>query len=488
MIGDCYYLLHKEEFAGQWYDAARKQWPDFQDIPVKTIMNMANHYFTARQFSSSLQIVSLYYNLYPEDEFGKKALFMMARNAEAMGQTAMALQFYRLYIEKYPTDAEAETCLIAMAALGVAKPGIKFPFQVLPMDAYESPLRVLESLLAKKPGGEKEAALLLSQGDALVKQNRLPEGLASYQTLVSRFPRAKGSDEARKKLTLQARSLVNESYEKGDYLAVADIYFRGYGQDVAPRDDFNTAVRMGDSLLMTGLYYEAAAMYGALKKIYPDRARESIITLALAKIDVAKNMDSAAEEKLLALLSAGGAKNPALRNDIKATLANLYYKKGLSAKANPLYAEVLQAGGEDRARLYRNYGRSLQAAKLSDQAILNYLKALKDFQQRPKSYPADVLTDIYGGLGDAYFDVKRYPEGIEAYRQALARAGEEDGEVRKWLTYMIGKGATEVRDFVGAQKSFASVKANAAGDFWPKVADYSLERSRARENAGNQNE
>lgn len=279
--------------------------------------------------------------------------------------------------------------------------------------------------------------------------------------------------------------MVNENYEKGDYLAVADIYLRAYGKDTVSRDDFNTALRIGNSLLMTGLYDEASAIYGTLKKIYPDRERESIITLALAKIDVAKNLDSAAEEKLSAVLAGGGGKNPALRNDIKITLADLYYKKGLPAKANPLYAEVLLAGGERQGRLYSNYGRSLQAAKLSDKAIANYLKALKDRERHPESYPADILTDIYGGLGDAYYDLKRYQEGIAAYRQALSHAGEEDTEVRTWLAYMIGKGSANLQDYTGAQKSFTKVKANAVGDFWPKVADYSLDRSRSPENVGN---
>jgi hypothetical protein len=49
---------------------------------------------------------------------------------------------------------------------------------------------------------------------------------------------------------------------------------------------------------------------------------------------------------------------------------------------------------------------------------------------------------------------------------------------------MIGKGSAELKDFAGAQKSFTQVKANAVGDFWPKVADYSLNRTRP-ENAGN---
>ena len=487
MIGDCYYFQHKEGFAGQWYDEVRKKWPDLDEIPAKTLINMGHNYFNSGKFSSSLQVFSHYHNLYPHDELGKDSLYMMARNAEAMGETAMALSLYRLFIDKHPQDGEVEACLMAMAALGIEKPGIKYPFHVLPVEAYEKPLTILDGLLAKKPGGEKEAALLLLKGDALVKNNRLKEGFVCYAALINRFPQGRSSEEGRKKLRLQVRSLVNEGYEKGDYLAVSDIYFQGHGRDLVPWDDFTTAGKIGDSLLRTGLQDEAAIIYEALKKIYRDREQEKVILLALAKVDLAKNKDEAAEEKLLSLL-AGGEKNQGLRNEIKITLGDLYYKKRLWAKASQLYADVLPAGGKATGALYRSNGRALQAAKLSDKAIVNYLNALKDYEQHPQSYPADILTDIYGGLGDAYYDLQRYKEGMEAYRQALAHTGEGNADVRKWLTYMIGKGSVLLRDFTGAEKSFALVKANAVGEFWPKVTDYILDRNRGAGNAGNQNE
>jgi|GEM_PF-637937 len=486
MLGDCYYLLHKEEFAGQRYDEARKKWPDFHDIPAKTIINMGNHYFTAGKFSLSLQIFSLYYNIYPAAEFGKSSLYMMARNAAAMGETAMALRLYSIFSDRYPTDSEAETCLLAMAALGVAKPGIKYPFQVLPIDAYRSPLKLLDSLLAKTPGGEKEAAILLLKGDALVQDDRIKEGFAAYQSLLSRFPRGRSSEEGRKKLKLQARPLVEASYEQGDYLAVADIYFQGYAGNFISWDDFATASRIGKSLLLIGLYDDAAEVYGSMQKKFSDREQTKAITLALAKIDLGKNRGAAAEEKLSALLTAGGTKDQVLRDDIKITLADLYYKNGLLAKANSLYAEVLLAHGEEQGVVYRNYGRSLQGAKLSDRAIVTYLRALKDYEQYPKSYPVDILVDIYGGLGTAYYDLNKYKEGIGAYRQALARAGDTD--VRNWLTCMIGKGSLHLKDFTAAEKSFAQLKANAVGEFWPRVADYVLEENRLAGKVGYQNE
>lgn len=478
MIGDCYYLLHKQEFASLWYNEACKKWPDFHDIPLNTIMNMGNSYFATGAFNSSLQVFSLYHNLFPTDELGKTSLYMMARNAEAMGETAMALRLYSLLINQYPKTSEAETCLLAMAALGVAKAGTNFPSHVLGIDAYRSPLNVFDSQLAQSPDGEKEAALLLLKGDALVQLNRSQEALTAYLTLISRFPQGKSTNEGRKRLKLQIKSLVNENYEKGDYLAVADIYFQSYGKDLTPWEDFATAARMGNSLLTTGLYNEAEDVYGTLKKIYRERERENILTLALAKIDLAKNREQAAEEKLLDLLTASGSKNPALRNDIKVTLADLYYKKKLTAKAIPLYADVLLTGAEGQGGAYRNYGRALQEAKLSDKAIVNYLKALQDHERHPNSYQTDLLVEIYDGLGEAYYDLKRYPEGIAAYRQALSHAGKENIEVGKWLAYMIGKGSTHLKDFTAAEKSFAQVKVNAVGEFWPKVTDYALDRGR----------
>ncbi len=484
MIGDCYYRLRKSAEADRLYDEARKKWPDLQGVSPATFMNMGNHYFTAGKFAVAFQLFSRLANLYPADESARNASYMMARSSEAMGATALALKLYGLCSERYPAASEGQACSLAMANLGVTNPGLKVPSFIMARDDYLQPLKTYDKILTKSAGGESLAAVLLWKGEALVRDGRLEEGFAAYLELLNRFPRGTSSGEGRKRLGVHIRSLVNSHYEKDDYLAVAGVFFQCRGKGIRLEEDFPTADRIGTSLLWAGLYDEAAELYEAMRRTHPDRQRAKVIDLALAKIDIAQNKDAVAEEKLL-LLQKGAIKDRVWGQEIKITLADLYYKKGMFARANPLYADVLGAGRDNAGAAYRNYGNSLLAVNLPDKAIANYLTALKDFREHPKNYPPEVLADIYVGLGDAYYRGNMYQEGIAAYRQALSHLAAGNTEARKWMIYMIGRGSAELNDLPGAERSFLQVKENAVGDFWPKVADYAIGNSRSFNTAGN---
>ncbi|MCG6534791.1 MAG: hypothetical protein L7F78_08895, partial [Syntrophales bacterium LBB04] len=140
-------------------------------------------------------------------------------------------------------------------------------------------------------------------------------------------------------------------------------------------------------------------------------------------------------------------------------------------------------GLEESGTVYRNYGRSLQAANMTRAAITNYLNALNDYEKSPKKYPADVLADIYMGLGDAYLSERRYGEGIETYRKALPYVSDKEG--KKWLLSRIGKGYEGLEDSSAAEKNFSQLKEPAEGEFWPKVADYFIGKGKPLAKAGN---
>ncbi len=476
-VGDCYYRLQKSESASRWYEWAFKKWPDIQDISVTILINMGNHYFAIGKFDTALQLFTYYTNLFPSAELGKKAFYMMARISEAMGESAQALKLYRMFLERYPVGSGADDCALAMARLGVARPGIKFPGCIISIDDYLAPLQTYDRLLAKSSEGENAAAVMLSKGDALISYGRLKEGFDIYLACLTQFPEGKRGEEGRTKLRILLPSLVDNYYRKNDYLAVTKLYFEAGGKGFSLVGDFDSGVKIAESLLASGFYEEAAAGYGALKEISPDRERGNRIALALAKIDIMEDRAGSAEANLTLLLkNEGKGKDQTLGKEIKLTLADLYYKKGLYAKANLLYADILPAGGEGLGAAYRNYGRSLQALHLTETAITNYLKVLKDREQHPGRYPADIMADIYTGLGDAYYEAMQYEEGIAAYRQAIPYLA--DDNVGRWLNYRIGKGYLLLHDYGKAEKIFRTTTAKVADEFWPKVMDYAREDAR----------
>lgn len=471
-LGDCNYRMKKGDFAGRWYDEALKRWPDFHDIPRDILATMGNHYFESGKYALSYYAFSLYVNLYPIDEFSKIALYKMGCASEEMGQISLALKLYSLFIEKYPAAEEAEACTLAMANLGVSRPGIKTCNYIMESIAYLEPLKSYEKLLEQNPSGKQTANILFFKGKALYKYARTRDSFIAYVQLLSKFPQGKYTAEGEKNLKIQAASLVDEYYHKDDFLAVSDIYFQSYGKNLLTFDDFDVAFKMAESLRMIGLADESAGVCELLLRNCKDSEKGNRIILALAKIDLDQGRYGEAENKL-AGLTKQTIRDSKLVRDLKITLADLYYKKNQFAKAAPLYADIIQSAGEEDdgvERAYRNYGRSLLAQNMTQAALNTYHRALKDYEERPQKYHADTIADIYMGLGDAFCSEEKPGEGIDMYRKALTFVS--DKESKRWLLSRIGKAYTLLNDVRGAEKNFSQLKEATEGEFWPKIADY----------------
>lgn len=476
-IGDCYYRMKKSDLAGRWFDEARKKWLDRHDIPQTVLANMGNNYFDAGRFGDAFQVFSLCASLYPAADFGKNALYGMARATDEAGHASLAIKLYSLFITKYPADRLTDECSLALANLGVAKPGMRVSVNIANMDDYREPLQTYKRILSKNVAGDQAERIMLLRGKALEKNGATKDVVTNYLDMLGRFPRGRYHEEALSRLKSHTFSLLNIYYAKGDHLAVSDLYFQAYGK-VILTDDFDTAFKTGHSLQMIGLYDEAGELYAALKGANKqNRARNSILTLALADVDIATKKNGEAEEKLRLLLQGGQEKDRKVLGAIKKTLADLYYNEGSFEKASTLYADVLgNEKTEGQATAYINYGRSLQARKMTQAAINNYLTALKDYQQHPDRYNNRVISDIYLGLGDAYCSENKFKEGIMMYRQALPYVS--DGDSKRWLMFRIGKGYAGLYDFSETEKSFVQIKDVAEGDFWPKIADYFISESK----------
>ncbi len=479
-MGDCYYRMKQVDFARKWFDEARKKWPEFSDIPRDILFNIGSHDFEMEKYKGAFYALSLYISLYPDDEFSKDALYKTARIAEESGQASLALKLYSLFIGKYPLTGEAENCALSMANIGVSNPGIRLLYlDSASIDNYLNPLYVYDRILKKYPDGGQAANVLLLKANALEKYGKAREAVATHVELLSRFPRSSCSGESRKNLKTLTGILVDNCYEKGDYAAVSDLYFKCYGKGLLILDDFKNAIRIGESLREIGLYNEAGEVYVALKSIYKDRENENRLTLVLAEIDVARGKYGDAEEKLVDLFKGGAVRESKTINGVKRALADVYYKKGLFEKAASLYSAVISASVEpEGTAIYKNYGHALLAINMKQAAIANYLKALKDSEQHPKNYNADAIVEIYTGLGDAYYGERRYREGLAMYQQAMTHVSDDDN--KRWLRYRIGEGYARMDDFTAAEKSFAQLKEMEKGEFWPKIADYGVENSKSK--------
>ena len=279
----------------------------------------------------------------------------------------------------------------------------------------------------------------------------------------------------KKYLKVQA-TLPHESgiFEQGDFLAISDIYFQGVGKSLPAFDDGGAAFKIAESLRKTGLYEASAEACETLLSIHKGGQQENSITAMLAKIDAARGKYEDAERRLEGLLKRG-IEDTRLLADVKLTLADLYYQRNQFEKAVPLYGDILQKAAvhEGIDVVQRNYGRYLLAGNMIPAARTTYLRAIQDYGAHPERYRADVLADIYMGLGDAYLSERKVRRRHCNVSQGPVRRFRQGRE--KMAYFPVGESVCRARMiFRGRKKTFAQLRDAAEENFGPKLADYYL--------------
>ncbi len=495
-LGDCYSQNHQDELAEKRYREALDKWPELENIPEKVLLKLGIHYFKSMKYQNALRVFFFYINVFPDRENNKEVLFLTARSLMELNSLPLSLKMFSLVIEKFPGSREATESAIIMANIGVKKPGMKLPFYFHGMQNYRDPLQTYNDMLAKNPTGEYAEELLFQKGYVLHRNGRYKDSFDTYSLLLGQFPRGRYKAEALKSFLATAERLVEENYARGDYLELADIYFKSREQGVIAGDHFKMAYSMGDSLKRLGLYNEAMEVFEKLLKTCGSAADRNRVSLAIADIDCERgNYENV--EKILQQLSTAPlepeqapplrnrkskhkltAKSPApdsrMQKQINRILGNVNFKKLQFDRAALHYARVLASdeGIEDIAVIYRNYAQCQRALKSVPAAIASYQKAIEVYNRDSRKYHAEVIVDLYRGLGDCLFEEGRYAEAISMYKQSLAKLGGQTEGL--WSIYGMGRGYAKLREAGMVDRTFSELKNKGGEGFWSNLADHAL--------------
>lgn len=495
-LGDSYSQAHQDEAAEKWYRDALAKWPELENIPDDILVKIGVQYFRSMKYHDALKIFFFYINVFQDKESYKEVLFFSARSFMELDQLPLALKMFSLVIEKFPNSREAMESAIIMADVGVKKPGMKVPLYFQGMQNYRDPLQTYNDMLIKFPNGEYVEDLLFQKGFVLYKNNRYTESFDAYRQLLAQFPRGKYRAEAMKYFMVTANRLVEDNYSKGDYLVLADIYFKSRDGGLITGDNFKMAYSVGDSLRRLGLYDEAMEVFEKILKTCGSVSDRNKIVLAIADTDCERgNYENV--EKVLQQLSAvpaeaerkpvshnrksrskvtvkPSAPDGSMQKQINRILGNVYFKKGLFEKAAVYYGKALTTGEttEGMAVIYRNYAECMKAVKSLPSAIAGYQKAIEIYNRESQKYPVDVIIDSYRGLGDCLFEGGRYIEAISMYKQSLAQR--ERHTENLWTIYSMGRGYAELKDSGMADKAFSELKNKGGEGFWSIIADHAL--------------
>jgi len=340
LVADSYYKTQQSASAEVWFRDAQKKWPDFRGVPKEVLKDMGYHKYTLRSYGDACKIFSFYANVYPNDEKIKEVLLALANSYKAADQVSAALTVYSLIIDKYPADREAAESIMAMALLGVDKPGVKMFFAAGNFNYYKDPLEAYNLLLAKNSTGEIAENALLQKGNALHKLKQDRAAVDAYSEFLKKYPQSRMRDEAGKSLKQASVAMIDESYLKKNYLAVSDIYFRAYRAAPLQRDDYEAIDKIAVSLNNVGLTDDSVQLLRKYRNICGDGKTIGKINNRIAETEMGRGKYNEAEkvlsESLLQTLPESKTALAASKKDMAGSAdRKRLYEEALSSSAGP---------------------------------------------------------------------------------------------------------------------------------------------------------
>jgi TolA-binding protein len=344
LIADCYYKTKQSANAEVWFRDAQKKWSDLADIPKEVVMDLGVHKYSLRRYDEAIEAFSFYVNMYSQDEKLKEVLLLLANSYKATDHISAALPIFNLIIDKYPESKEATESIMMMASLGVEKPGVKVVLSLNNVNYYKQPLDAYDAILRKNPTGEIAELATLRKADALQKMHRNKKAADVYLEFLNTYPSSKVVGEAREGFKAASAGLIDDYFDKKDYLAVAYIYFQAYKAIRIQNDEYKQVSKIALSLKELGLTEHYLNLLRDYKKVGKDEQILNRVILDIAEGQMSQGKYDEAQKTLEELSIRPSVKDSGLIMAIKKNQAVISYKKGVYDKAMVNYDDVARSG------------------------------------------------------------------------------------------------------------------------------------------------
>jgi len=479
-IGDCYSQIRQFDDANIWYGNALKKWPALEKISKNNIFQLGSFYLQTEKYDQALKTFFAFVNLFPEEKYSKDVLYKIARSLVGADQLSRGLKMLSLVIRKYPKSKEAQESAVIMADIRAVNSKAKVPIMA-DIRAINSKTKVpiyisgYDNIITKDPDNKKKEKIPFMKGYALLKEGIYKQSFDIYHSLLSQSFYERYGEASKKCLILSASYLVNDSYLKNDYIAVCNLYFKSYKYGLFKYGNFDTLLKIGNSLKKTGLLTCALEDFRKMIDLFKEHEKRDELLLNIAKIEYDRGHYDGAEKELKRLLKKQSRMDKKILINAKKLLGDIYYRRGLFEKAACFYSEVLGSGEdvEDIADVYRDYADSLREMGLYPSAFINYKRAVKTCKGKHQKCSIPVIADSYEGLGDYFYNEGRYQPAISMYKQSLDHV-REGAQKRPWAIFNIGRGYMNLGNGPMAEKLFSSLKGEGEDEFWSNLVDYCI--------------
>ncbi len=486
LIAHAFYKSRQSANAEIWFRDAQKKWPSLVGVPREIILDLGLHKREMRRYNEAISAFSYYGNLYPEDEKIREVLLMLAEAYVKDGQFPSALAVYSRIIDKYPEHPDATPAILAMASLGVQKPGVKAFAHMNHLHYYQNPIDAYDTVIMKYPTTPYAEEALLKKGDALAGTKQKRRAAEIYLEFLNLYPESKLAADAARGLKSASADMIDEYYAKKDYLAVAYIYFTSFGSVALKEDEYDQMSRIAQSLKALGLMDDYQIILAAYLRVAKDESSINQVSIDMAEGLMIQGKYNQAERLLSDLMGKPSVKKDAATlTVVRSNLADISFQRGRYGQAAADYGDVVRSGQklDEPARVYTNYARALRGQNENVLALQTYLAALKYYNgEKKQKVNAGVA---YKEIGDLYLQAKNLPDGAQMYSKSVQST--ENRELRLWSQFLLGQAYMQMSRTDDAQNTFNQIRAAAGADgFWGAVLDYYIHDRQWWEKYGSQ--
>jgi len=470
-LADTYYRMGLPKDADVWYNTALQRWPDLYGLPDDIFLNTGYHYYSMGNYRRAFQVFAYFRGLYPQSRFAASATRAMARCLVGMGRTSSSVRLLNMVLAQERDKTEAIRLRLLLAELGSQNPGAGTSVCFPGVENYREPLLSCDQMLVEFKGDALTEEVLYLKGKVLTAMNHHREAFDTYATLLQRYPKGRYLASCRKSLEETRNALVNDYYRKGDYLTVADLYFTENGFQY--HRDMDVLFKIADSLKNLGLYEQAAKTFQDLKntQTYPD---PGILDLAIAEAEIKIGKPREGRARLMTLLAQKGVGSVVAKKARRVMADSQYAERNYDGAIESYAAAMpIDRGEKESALSFYRYADALKRRGRGALALQYYQEALNSATATPGGLSESLKGEIYLSLGECYFAVKQYEQGIPLLTQSLPSLPKGSGNQR-WALFRLTDGYIRTNNPGLAEKSSGQVRENTEDPFWAKMADYGL--------------
>jgi TolA-binding protein len=223
-------------------------------------------YYRERKYPEAISALSRYASVTPKSQQRMAALLIIGKSLEEMNRLQSALNIYSAVVETAPESPEALLGIVAMADISVANPDMKYNIGRIGGDYIRDPVGAYDFVLSKNAPSQILEHIHYQRGTALWKTKRYKEAHEALSGLLKKFPHTSYREETVETIIKCTGALINQYFQSGDHIAVADLFLQDWENGFVRPDDFDLLMKSSCSLYCLGLYAKSSDILNTLKK------------------------------------------------------------------------------------------------------------------------------------------------------------------------------------------------------------------------------